>query len=58
MPVSEKLKRRIIECPRCHEGDERSHGLNRCGLCGYAFYLATSDFLTPAGRAKLEGDRQ
>jgi len=28
-----------IDCPRCDEGDERSEGLNVCGLCECRFYV-------------------
>lgn len=28
------------ECPRCDEADERSIGLNKCGLCGCEFIVS------------------
>jgi hypothetical protein len=31
------MKRKLIECPRCGEADERSAGTNRCGLCECEF---------------------
>lgn len=29
----------IVDCPRCGEGDDRSIGMNRCGLCEYEFFV-------------------
>jgi hypothetical protein len=38
------MKPKIIECPRCGEGDERAIGRNTCGLCECLFLV------TPSGR--------
>jgi hypothetical protein len=27
----------FIDCPNCNEGDERTPGMNRCGLCECQF---------------------
>lgn len=35
----------IIDCPRCGEGDERSIGLNRCGLCECEFTVRRASML-------------
>lgn len=31
---------KLIECPRCDEGDERPFGFNRCNLCECTFLVA------------------
>jgi len=36
----------IIDCPRCDEGDERSIGLNVCGLCGCRFTVGRRSHLS------------
>lgn len=33
---------KAIECPRCNEADERSVGMNRCGLCECEFFVASN----------------
>jgi len=38
----------IAECPRCDEGDERSIGRNRCGLCECEFFVARDGKVTVA----------
>jgi hypothetical protein len=31
--------RKIVDCPKCNEGDYRYVGINVCGLCECKFYV-------------------
>lgn len=45
--LKKPLARKIVDCPKCGEGDERAVGLNVCGLCECRFYVK-------GGRATLD----
>jgi len=43
----------IIDCPNCNEGDDRSLGMNVCGLCECRFVVAS--YSTKAKWTRIDG---
>jgi hypothetical protein len=48
---------KAVECPRCDEGDVRSIGENRCGLCECRFYVLPNGRVTMLGPSIAESPR-
>ena len=48
-----EIKSFEAECPRCGESDDRSVGLNICGLCECRFVVGPSGSVQPFAYRKL-----